>query len=113
VKNRKFRAEMEYKNTAAFINRQAEMEYLKNWIQQDPGQILFIQSKGFVKEVNLIRLLDGAYYTDRQSLLEEINNLVRNNYLYYNPTLAQYKMQGRSMEIGLERYVREIAYSEN
>jgi hypothetical protein len=28
------------------------------------------------------------------------------NYLYYNPTRAEYKMQGRSMEIGLARYVQ-------
>ena len=32
---------MEYKNVAAFINRQAEMEYLKKWIEEEPNQILF------------------------------------------------------------------------
>ena len=68
-----------------------------------------IQHKGFIKELNLRRLLDEDFYPDRQSLREELNNLVRNNYLYYNPTLAEYKMQGRSMEIGLSRYIQEIA----
>jgi REP element-mobilizing transposase RayT len=29
--------------------------------------------------------------------------------LYYNPTLAEYKLQGKSMEIGLNRFLREIA----
>jgi len=28
--------------------------------------------------------------------------------LYYNPTLAQYKLQGKSMENGLMRYVQEV-----
>jgi hypothetical protein len=39
---------------------------------------------------------------------EELNNLVRNNYLYYNPTRAEYKLQGGSMEIGLERYLQDM-----
>ena len=57
------------------------------------------------------RLLEQGFYADRKALLEELNHLVRNNYLYYNPTLAEYKLQGRSMEIGLNRFmngVREI-----
>ena len=29
--------------------------------------------------------------------------------LYYNPTLAEYKLQGKSMEIGLNRFLQEIA----
>ena len=68
-----------------------------------------IQNKGFVEELFLGRLLDEGLYADRKALLEELNHLVRNNYLYYNPTLAEYKLQGRSMEIGLNRYVSELA----
>ena len=66
-----------------------------------------VQSKGYVKELFLGRILDQGFYADRKGLLEELNHLVRSNYLYYNPTLAEYKLQGRSMEIGLNRYVRE------
>ena len=32
---------MEYKNVAPFINRQAEIEYLKKWVEEEPNQILF------------------------------------------------------------------------
>ena len=69
----------------------------------------YVQSKGYVKESFLGRLLDEGLYADRKALLEELNHLVRSNYLYYNPTLAEYKLQGKSMEIGLNRYVCELA----
>ena len=72
----------------------------------------YVQSKGYVKESFLGRLLDQGFYTDREALLEELNHLVRNNYLYYNPTMAKYKLQGRSMEIGLERYVQGLSDQE-
>ena len=68
-----------------------------------------IQVKGVVEESDLKRLLDESHYENRQAVQEELNNLVRNNFLYYNPTLAQYKLQGRSMEIGLKRYVPEVS----
>jgi len=68
-----------------------------------------VQRKESVKEVFLGRLLDQRFYEDRKTLREELNDLVRSNYLYYNPTLAEYKLQGRSMEIGLNRYIRELA----
>ena len=67
----------------------------------------YVQSQGFVKEMFLGRLLEQGFYADRKALLEELNHLVRNNYLYYNPTLAEYKLQGKSMEIGLNRYTRD------
>jgi hypothetical protein len=67
-----------------------------------------IQDKGFVEELNLKRLLDHGHYDNRQAVQEDLNNLVRNNFLYYNPTLARYKMQGKSMDIGLMRYVQEV-----
>jgi len=68
-----------------------------------------VQSKGYVKELFLGRLLEHGFYADREALLEDLNHLVRNNYLYYNPTLAEYKLQGKSMEIGLNRFLQEIA----
>ena len=67
----------------------------------------YVQSKGFVKEMFLGHLLEQGFYVDRKALVEELNHLVRNNYLYYNPTLAEYKLQGKSMEIGLNRYTRD------
>ena len=63
---------------------------------------------GFFKEAGLVDLVDKGFYTE-DGLREELNHLVRQNYLYYNPTLAEYKLQGKSMEIGLNRYVRELA----
>ena len=69
----------------------------------------YVLSKGFVEELFLGRLLDHGFYADREALLEDLNYLVRNNYLYYNPTLAEYKLQGKSMEIGLNRFLQEIA----
>jgi AAA+ ATPase superfamily predicted ATPase len=68
-----------------------------------------IQNKGIFEELDLRPLLENKHYRNRQALQEELNNLVRNNYLYYNPTRAEYKLQGKSMEIGLARYVQEIA----
>ncbi|MDZ7761057.1 MAG: ATP-binding protein [Desulfovermiculus sp.] len=67
-----------------------------------------VQHKGFVEELDLKRLLDEIHYVNRQSVQEELDNLVRNNFLYYNPTLAEYKLQGKSMELGLRRYVQEL-----
>src|SRR6056297_3361632 len=61
----------------------------------------YVRENGTVKEHNLRRLLDEGFYNTREALQEELNNLVRNNYLYYIPTRAEYKMQGKSMEIGL------------
>jgi len=69
----------------------------------------YVRENGNIKEYNLRRLLDEGIYNTREALQEELNNLVRNNYLYYNPTRAEYKMQGKSMEIGLKRYVEEIS----
>jgi hypothetical protein len=68
-----------------------------------------VQSKGCVKELFLGRLLEHGFYAGREALLEELNHLVRNNYLCYNPILAEYKLQGKSMEIGLNRFLQEIA----
>jgi AAA+ ATPase superfamily predicted ATPase len=60
-----------------------------------------VQAKSYFEEY-------AGLETSKAELLQEINTLVRNNFLYYNPTLAQYKLQGRSMEIGLMRYVQEL-----
>jgi len=75
-------------------------------------QALFVEvhkksAKGFFKETELGLLVDGGFFTE-DGLREELNALVQKNFFYYNPTLAEYKLQGRSMEIGLEMYLREV-----
>ena len=67
-----------------------------------------VQDKSYVKESFLRPLLTGGFYAQKQSIQDELHHLVQQNYLYYNPTRAEYKLQGRSMEIGLDRYIRDI-----
>jgi AAA+ ATPase superfamily predicted ATPase len=67
---------------------------------------LVMEKKTF-KEHHLKGLLVAGHYRDRETLLDELNNLVRNNYLYYNPMLARYRLQGQCMELGLKRFIQE------
>ena len=39
-----------------------------------------------------------------EALIHELNSLVRKNFLSYAPPRAEYALQGRSMELGLEAY---------
>ncbi len=68
----------------------------------------YVQDKGFVKEANLWRLLNEGYFAGKQEVQEELHYLVQQNFLYYNPALAEYRLQGRSMEIGLDMFVQEL-----
>ena len=43
-----------------------------------------------------------------EELIDELNSLVRKNFLAYAPPRAEYALQGRSMELGLEVYVKMI-----
>jgi hypothetical protein len=77
-----------------------------------PLQALFSEvhkknAKGFFKETELGRLVDGGFFTE-DGLRDELNSLVQKNFFYYNPTRAEYRLQGRSMEKGLEMYAREL-----
>ncbi len=67
-----------------------------------------VQTSGSFQEPALGRLLTEGFYSDKKGVQDEMDHLVRQNFLYYNPTRAEYKLQGRSMEIGLERYVRDV-----
>ena len=67
-----------------------------------------VQDKSYVKESFLGPLFTGGFYAQKQGIQDELHHLVQQNYLYYNPTRAEYKLQGRSMEIGLDRYIRDI-----
>ena len=70
---------------------------------EDPS-VIRIRREG-LKVLEMAKLIISIW---PKAVQEELNNLVRNNFLYYNPTLAQYKLQGKSMEIGLMRYVQEV-----
>ena len=45
---------------------------------------------------------------DEKELYEDLGELVRQNFLAYNPVTATYMVQGRTMEIGLAMYVEMI-----
>jgi len=64
-------------------------------------------AKGFFKETDLALLVEDEIYSE-VTLREELNALVQKNFFYYNPTRAEYKLQGRSMEVGLEMFVHEV-----
>ena len=59
--------------------------------------------KGFMF-TDLRCLVDDGVYTV-SSLKDELNGLVRKNFLSYSPPRAEYALQGRTMELGLEAYV--------
>ncbi len=57
------------------------------------------------KEINLINLVEDGFYSE-DNLRKELNYMVQQNYLYYNPTLAEYKLQGKSMKLGLTSFIQ-------
>ena len=59
------------------------------------------------KEKQLKRLLVDKFY-DQVTIRKELTELVRQNFISYNPTTAEYKIQGRSMEIGLDMFVDQL-----
>jgi len=62
---------------------------------------------GRFQEALLAPLVDDGVY-DVQGLRDELGNLVRYNFLAYNPVTAEFSLQGRSMEIGLAMFVEMI-----
>lgn len=80
---------------------------LKKHLQALFAEVHKKNARGFFKETDLGRLVDSGFFTE-DGLREELNSLIQKNFFYYNPTLAEYKLQGRSMEIGLEMYVQLI-----
>jgi AAA+ ATPase superfamily predicted ATPase len=67
---------MEYKNTAAFINRnrQAEIEYLEKWIQEEPGQIRFFYGPKSIIIIDELQALDFIYFNSQRELIKEMIN---------------------------------------
>ena len=64
--------------------------------------------KGFMF-TDLRCLVDDKVWTI-SALKDEMNSLVRKNFLSYAPPRAQYALQGRSMELGLEACVKMFAH---
>jgi len=62
--------------------------------------------KGFA--FNDLRTLVDTNIWTASALKAELSSLVRNNFLSYAPPRAEYALQGRSMELGLEAYVKMI-----
>jgi len=68
-------------------------------------QIFLIQKqKAEFDENDLESLVDEGKFEEK-ALTNELINLVRLNYLAFNPTTALYKLQGRSMFYGLRSYL--------
>ncbi len=62
---------------------------------------------GRFRENDLASLVDDGAY-DIPTLRNELANLVRQNFLAYNPVTAEFSLQGRSMEIGLKKFIESL-----
>ncbi|ETR67107.1 MAG: hypothetical protein OMM_11945 [Candidatus Magnetoglobus multicellularis str. Araruama] len=70
-------------------------------------QILLIQKqKEEFDENDLESLVDEGKFEEK-ALTEELINLVRLNYLVFNPITSLYKLQGKSIFYGLKEYFHE------
>lgn len=63
-----------------------------------------ILSRPCFREDELASLVDNGIY-EVDALREELGNLVRQNFLDYNPVTAEFSLQGRTMEHGLAGFV--------
>ena len=69
-------------------------------------QILLIQNKKKeFSEIDLELLVDNGLYIE-ETLIDELSNLVRLNFLTFNPTTSFYSLQGNSMFYGLQEYIQ-------
>jgi len=53
-------------------------------------------------------LVDKGFY-DETALANELDNLVRMNILAFNPITAEYRLQGKSMFYGLQKFIKKIS----
>ncbi len=63
-----------------------------------------IKKNPFFTEKKLVRLIEENFY-DKVTIRNELIELVRQNFISYNPTTAEYKVQGKSLEIGLNMFI--------
>ena len=71
-----------------------------------------VREKGRFLEDDVAALVDCGIYEVR-TLRDELGELVRQNFLSYNPVTAEFAVQGRSMELGLAMYVEMIEKMES
>jgi|APSaa5957512622_1039677.scaffolds.fasta_scaffold337079_1 hypothetical protein len=71
-----------------------------------------IESKGFFRLASLMEILDSKIFPDENSLRNELAYLVSKNFIAFDPVSGEYKMQGKSMEKGLKRFVDMIRKQE-
>ena len=76
----------------------------KRALLQEMGRVVG-NKRAFAVE-DLIALVEQSVW-EAKELIDELNNLVRKNFLSYAPPRAEYALQGRSMELGLEAYVKQ------
>ena len=67
-----------------------------------------IRQKGHFELMDFFDLLDNGVYPTEASIREELNALVTNNFIAFDPATAKYSMQGKSMEHGLEIYINGL-----
>ncbi|KPA08863.1 ATP-binding protein [Candidatus Magnetomorum sp. HK-1] len=71
-------------------------------------KILAIQSQQVdFNESDLESIINVDFY-EEDALTDELNNLVRLNYLAYNPITSSYKLQGKCMYYGLKAFVESF-----
>ena len=71
-------------------------------------KILSIQNKKPVFNINDLEDLVNKGLYEETPLSDELNNLVRHNFLAFNPTTSSYQLQGKSKFFGLKSYVENI-----
>lgn len=69
---------------------------------------LFLDMASMFSHKGYFVLNDISNKYDEIKLMDELGNLVRLNYLYYNPMTGQYKPQGRSFYWAYLKYGKEI-----
>jgi GTPase SAR1 family protein len=66
------------------------------------SQVILVKAQ--IKLRDLAEIVDNGLYAEAD-LRKELSELVRQNFLAYNPVTAEYTVQGRSMEHGLRMFV--------
>ena len=66
---------MEYKKEPAFINRQEEISYLKDWIEQRPEHILFFYGPKSSGKTTLIYKFTEGFLSDESKFSVKLFNL--------------------------------------
>ncbi len=64
--------------------------------------------KPYIELRDLAGIVENGLYTE-PDLRKELSELVRQNFLAYNPVTAEYTIQGRSMEHGLRMFVEMMS----